>query len=77
MCDKAADTCRFAFDSVPDQYETQEMCHKAASNDPFVLEYSLNRYKTQKICDKAVDSFLPALKFVSAWFVTSKMIKTS
>ena len=48
MCDKAADTCRFACDSVPDQYETQEMCHKVASNDLFVLEYSLNRYKTQK-----------------------------
>ena len=27
------------------------------------------------MCDKAVDDFLPALKFVPEWFVTSKMIK--
>ena len=27
------------------------------------------------MCDKAVDYFLPALKFVHDWFVTSKMIK--
>ena len=27
------------------------------------------------MCDKAVDDFLPALKFVPDWFVTSEMIK--
>ena len=27
------------------------------------------------MCDKAVDDFLPVLKFVPSWFVTSKMIK--
>ena len=27
------------------------------------------------MCDKAVDDFLPALKFVPDWFVSSKMIK--
>ena len=27
------------------------------------------------MCNKAVDDFLPALKFVSDWFVTNKMIK--
>ena len=27
-CVKAADTCPFVFDSVPDQYKTQEMCDK-------------------------------------------------
>ena len=27
------------------------------------------------MCHKAVDDFLPALKFVPVWFVTSKMIK--
>ena len=30
---------------------------------------------TQKICDEAVEDFLAALKFISDWFVTSKMIK--
>ena len=28
-----------------------------------------------KKCDKAVDDFLPALKYVPSWFVTSKMIR--
>ena len=27
------------------------------------------------MCDKAADDFLPALRFVADWFVTSKMIK--
>ena len=27
------------------------------------------------MCDKATDDFLPALRFVADWFVTSKMIK--
>ena len=27
------------------------------------------------MCNKAIDDFLPALKFVPYWFVTSKMIK--
>ena len=27
------------------------------------------------MCDKAVDDFLPNLKFVPDWFVTSKIIK--
>ena len=50
------------------------MC-KAVSNDPFNLKYYLDRYKTRKMYDKAVDDFLPALEFVSNWFVVSKMIK--
>ena len=51
------------------------MYDKAISNDPFMLKYCLGRYKTQEMCHKAVDDFLPALKFVPVWFVTSKMIK--
>ena len=35
----------------------------------------LDQYKTQKMCDKAVDDCIAALKIVSYWFVTSKMIK--
>ena len=27
------------------------------------------------MCDKTLDVFLPTLKFISYWFVTSKMIK--
>ena len=29
----------------------------------------------KEMCNKAVDNFLPALKFVFDWFVTSKIIK--
>ena len=31
----------------------------------------------KEMCNKAVDNFLPALKFVFDWFVTSKIIKKS
>ena len=51
------------------------MCDKTVSDDFFMLKYFLDRYKTQKISDKAVDNFLPALKFLPEWFLTSKMIK--
>ena len=51
------------------------MCDKAVSNDLFMIKYCLGRYKTQEICDKAVNDFLPALKLVPDWFVTSKMVK--
>ena len=40
-----------------------------------MLKYCLDRYKTQEICDKAVDFYLPSLKFILDWFVTSKMIE--
>ena len=33
MCDKAIDRCPFVFDSVPDQYKTQEMWDKIVSED--------------------------------------------
>ena len=51
------------------------MCEKMVSEDPFNLKYYHDRCKTQKMCDKAADGFLPALRFVADWFVTSKMIK--
>ena len=69
------DKCNFVFGSIPDQYEIQEMCIKIVSDDTFKLKYCHGRHKTQDICNKAVDYFLPALKFVPNWFVTSKMIK--
>ena len=51
------------------------MCGKIVPDDPFELKYCHDKYKTQKICNKAVYDFLPTLKFVLGWFVTSKMIK--
>ena len=74
MCDKVFDRY-FVFDSVPDQCKTQEMCNKISSEDPFQLRYCHDTHKTQEMCNKVDGDFLPALKFVPDWFVTSKKIK--
>ena len=34
-----------------------------------------DRCNNQELCNKGVDDFLPALKFVPDWFITSKIIK--
>ena len=39
-----------------------------------MLKYCLDRHNTQKMCDEVVDDFLPALKFVTDWFVRGKML---
>ena len=46
MCDKAVDTCPFAFGSIPDQYMTQEKCNHVVSKETFMLKYCPDRYKT-------------------------------
>ena len=74
MCDKAV-KCPFVFDSVSSQCKTQEMCDKIVSEDPFKLKYCHGRCKTLEMYNKAADDFLPTLKFVPDWFVTSKIIK--
>ena len=48
MCDKAADTCLFAFGFVLDKYKTQEMSDEVVSKEPFMLKYCPDRFKTQK-----------------------------
>ena len=40
-----------------------------------MIVYSPNLYKSQIMCNKAADNFLTALKFISDWFVTSKILK--
>ena len=45
MWDKAVDRCPFLFDSVPDQYKTQETCDKVVCEDPFELKHCHDRYK--------------------------------
>ena len=35
MCDKAVNKCFFVFDSIPDQYKTQEMCNNLSLKIPF------------------------------------------
>ena len=75
MCVKAVDTCPFVFDSVPDQYMTQEVCDKVVCKEASMLKYYPNRHKAQEMCDKAADSCLPKKKIVPDWFTKSKMIE--
>ena len=65
----------FVFDSIPDQYKTQEICDIVVSSYPFLIVYCRDTYKTQRMCDEAVDDSLAALKLIPDWFVTNKMIR--
>ena len=40
-----------------------------------MVKYCYDRYKIQEMSDKAVDAYMLALKFVSDWFVTNKMLE--
>ena len=64
----------FVFDSIPDQYKTEEMFDRIVFEDPFLIAYCPDKYITQKMCDEAVDDSLAALKLIPDWFVISKMI---
>ena len=75
MSDKAVIRCFFVFDSIANQYKTQEICNSIICVDPFSIRYVPDQYKTQQMYDKAVDFCLATLKFVPDWFVTSNMIK--
>ena len=75
MCDKAVDNYPHELEFVPECYKTKRMCDKIVSEDPFKLKYCHDRYNFQEMRNKAVDDFLPALKFVSDWFATSKIVK--
>ena len=56
------------FDSIPDQYKTQEIGDVVLYLYPFLIAYYPDKYKIQKMCDEAVDDCLAALKFVPGWF---------
>ena len=76
MCDKAVYKCPFVLDSVPDHYKFDKMCDKSVSEDPFKLKKNaMIDIRLKKCVLKPLIIFLPALKFVSDWFVTSKVIK--
>ena len=52
------------------------MCDEIISEETFMLIYCPDRCKTQTLCDEAVDDCLASLKFITDWFVTSKMLET-
>ena len=72
MCDKAANTCSFIFDAVPNWYKTQEMW-EAVDNYAHALEFVSDQYKTQEMCIKAVNNYLSAIQFVSDHYKTQVM----
>ena len=49
MCDKAVNTCFFVFDSIPDQYKTQEMYDTVLSKDSSLIVYCPDKHKTQRM----------------------------
>ena len=61
MCDKTVNTYASTIKFVLGYFMTQGMCCKAV--------------KTQRMCDEVVDDSLAALRLITDWFVTSKMIK--
>ena len=65
----------FVFDSILDWYNTQKMRHSDVSEDPFMIVYIPDRYKTQRMCEKVVDNCVTALKLISDWFITIKMLE--
>ena len=75
MCDKTVNRCLLVFDSISDQYKTQEMWEGVVSEDAFLIVYCPNKYKAQRMCDEAVDDCLEAKIFFPDCFVTSKMTK--
>ena len=52
------------FDSVRDQYKSQEMCDKAVDDNVSVLEFVPDQHKTQEMCIKAVDDYTNILELV-------------
>ena len=45
MCDKTVDRCFFVFDSIPNQYKTQELPDRVFSEDHFLIVCFPDKYK--------------------------------
>ena len=50
----------FVFDSIPDQYKTQEVYDIVVSLYPFLILYCPDKYITQKMVDETVDDSIVA-----------------
>ena len=61
----------FVFDSISDQYKTQEICDIVVYLYPLLIVFCPDKYKTYRICDEAVDDSLAAFKSYS-WLVCYK-----
>ena len=63
MCIRAVNTCSFVFDSVPNEYKTQEMCNNAVDNNPSTIKDVSDWWKAQELCDKTADDYSIAWEF--------------
>ena len=63
------------FDSIPNQYKTQEMRDSIFPEYLFSKRYVLDQYKTNEMCDKAVDYCLATLKLVPDCLLQVKRLK--
>ena len=52
MCDKAVNKYFFVFDSILDQYKSEEISSIVTSNDHPLIVYCPDKYIIQKMCDK-------------------------
>ena len=53
----------------------RKICDIVVSLYPFLIVHYPDKYKTQKMCDEAVDDYLAALKSISDWFFTKKILE--
>ena len=53
----------------------KKICDIVVSLYPFLIVHYPDKYKTQKMCDEAVDDYLAALKSISDWFFTRKILE--
>ena len=49
MYDNAVNKFFFVFDSIVDQYKTQEMCDTVVSNDPSIIVHCLDKYNLENV----------------------------
>ena len=54
----------FVFDSIPDQYKTQEKYYIVVSLYPFLIVYCSDKDKTQIMCNEAADDSLAELGLI-------------
>ena len=65
----------FIFDSIPDQYKTQQICDRNGFLYPFLIAYCPDKYKTKTMCNEAAHDSLAALKLLPNWFLANEMMK--
>ena len=64
MCHRAVHRCFSVFDSITDNYRTQEICNLAVSlYFPFIV-YCPYKFITQEMFDEAVNDSLVAIKLI-------------